>query len=129
MSKFKRQKTAPFLAIPKQVIRSDAFENLGGSALKLLIQLGEQFNGTNNGNLQASWTVLKEKGWGSKGTLQRSINELLEKGFIVKTRQGYLRPHRCSLYAITWRAIDHCSGIHEADPTKVASNDWKNFKG
>jgi len=128
MTKKKRQHMAPFLALPKHMIRSAAFEALSSSAIKLLIQLGEQFNGTNNGNLQASWTSLKDKGWSSKGTLNRATVELQDKGFLKKTRQGYLRPHRCSLFALTWRPIDHCDGIHDVNPTKVAENSWKEYK-
>lgn len=128
MSKHRRQHTAPFLALPKHLIRSAAFEALSSSAIKLLLQLGEQYNGSNNGNLQASWTSLKEKGWSSKGTINRATLELQDKGFVKKTRQGYLRPHRCSLFALTWKSIDHCNGIHDEPPTRVAENSWKNFK-
>ena len=89
------------------------------------MQMAEQYNGFNNGDLQASWNVMKCKGWKSNATLSRAKFELLEKGFIEQTREGYLRPRRCSLYAITWKAIDDCQGKLEVCATKIASSYWR----
>lgn len=100
-----RSKTARFFALPHYVINSPKFQALSGNAVKLLIQLGEQYNQRNNGDLQASQKVLMEKGWKSPATLQRALNELLESGFIIKTRQGKF-PKTCSLFALTFLAID-----------------------
>lgn len=100
-----RSKTAAFIALPKNLINSQNFQSLKGSSVKLLTQIMEQFNGKNNGNLQASFSVLKHKGWRSSETLDRALKELIGRGFLIKTRQGYF-PNVCSLYGVTWKIID-----------------------
>lgn len=100
-----RKNTGTFIALPKDIINSPKFRALSGNAVKLLIQLFEQFNGKNNGDLSASFNVLKEKGWASKSTLANCIKQLIEKGFIIKTRQGRY-PDITSLYAVTWLEVN-----------------------
>ncbi|WP_321277559.1 hypothetical protein [Thiomicrorhabdus indica] len=100
-----RSKSARFFALPHNLIASEKYQGLSGNAVKLLTQLGEQYNGNNNGDLQASQKVFMQKGWKSPSTLQKALNELLEAGFIVKTRQGCF-PSTCSLYAFTFQSID-----------------------
>ena len=90
--------------------------------MKLLIDVAKQYNGSNNGDLHAAWSILSGQGWHSKGTLSRAIKELIDKGFIELTRQG--GKNRCSLYAVTWRSIDECKGKLDVRETRVASNLW-----
>jgi len=124
----KRRETASFVAMPKAVINSRNYASLSGVAVKLLIQIAEQFNGHNNGDLQASWVIMRHKGWNSNATLNRAKKELVEKGFIEQTRQGWLRPPRCALYALSWKPIDDCQGKLDVRATKVASGCWKDGK-
>ncbi|MDX1346969.1 MAG: hypothetical protein R3189_01835 [Thiomicrorhabdus chilensis] len=100
-----RKKTASFVALPKYLINSPKYQGLRGNSVKLLTQIAEQYNGGNNGDLQASFSILKHKGWKSSETLDGAIKELLESGFLVKTRQGYF-PNICSLYGLTWQPLD-----------------------
>ena len=120
----KRRETGSFVAIPKAVINSSNYASLSGVAVKLLVQIAEQFNGFNNGDLQAAWVIMRYKGWKSNATLNRAKQELIEKGFIEQTRQGWLRPARCALYALTWKPIDDCRGKLDVRATKVASGYW-----
>lgn len=85
------------------------FIELKGNSLKALIDLGSQYNGFNNGDLCASMSVMKKRGWNSNQQLTKGIKELLARNLIVQTRQGgfNIGPN---LYAITWQPIDHCSG-------------------
>lgn len=121
-----RRETGRFLALPYTVLECEAYNQLGAWGLKLLIDIGFQYNGSNNGDLHAAWSILCKKGWNSKGTLNDSLKELQEKGFIQQTRQG--GKNRCSLYAITWKPIDDCKGKIEVSPTRVASNLFKQYK-
>ena len=118
-----RKGNASFLHIPHEVLNSDAYRSQDGWTAKLLVDLAGQFNGGNNGDLCAAWTIMREKGWRSKGTLHKSLNNLLEVGLIEQTRQG--GKNRCSLYAITWRAIDECKGKLDVRPTRSPSGLWK----
>lgn len=118
-----RKESGSFVAIPKQVLESSAYAALTAHEVKLLMDLTVQYNGSNNGDLCAAWSMMESKGWKSKGTLYRAISGLLERGFIVLTRQG--GKHKPSLYAITFRAIDECKGKLDVPPTVTALNSWK----
>ncbi len=100
-----RKKTASFVALPKHLINCPKFQGLNGNSIKLLTQIAEQYNGSNNGDLQAAFTILNGRGWKSSETLNRALKELLKFGFIVKTRQGYF-PKTCSLFGLTWLLIN-----------------------
>lgn len=110
---------APFLNIPHSVLSSDAYKALDGWGAKLLLDVAGQYKGHNNGDLCAAWSIMQAKGWRSKGTLHRALNALLKDGLIQQTRQG--GRNRCSLYAVTWRAIDECKGKLDVSATKAPS--------
>ncbi len=115
------------LGIPHYVLRSEEFGELDGWALKLLIEMAGAYNGFNNGDLSAAWSVLKERGWRSKGTLWDARGRLLEGGWIVVTRHG--NRNRCALYAVTWWPVDPCEGKGlEIPPAQTASNLWQKTK-
>ena len=118
-----RNKTPPFVMLRKDVITSEQYANLSYKAIKLLIDVLEQYNGNNNGDLCITMSVMKKKGWRSSGTLHSAKNELSEKGWIVLTRQG--GRHKCSLFAVTMHPIDDCGGKLEVRSTRTASNLWK----
>lgn len=81
------------------------FRTLSGNGIKLLLDIGSQYNGKNNGDLSAAWKVMQPKGWKSEATLNRAKVELLGAGFIAETRKGRL-PNLCTLYGITWQPLN-----------------------
>lgn len=105
---------------------SENYQSLNGNALRLLLDLARQYNGRNNGDLCASRSVLKKRGWNSNNSIHRALVELETRGWIIGTKVGGLGMG-CSLYAITWFPIDPCNGKIDISPTKVASNEWKNW--
>lgn len=117
-----RADSGGYFGIPHRVLHSVNYRALSAHAIKLLIDVGGQFRGNNNGDLSAAWRIMQPRGWKSRDTLCRALRELLSRGMIEKTRQGGL--NRCSLYAITWRAIDECQGKLEVRATKVPSGKW-----
>lgn len=119
-----RSEHGAFSALPKAVI-AKMQEKLTPVGYKLLIDLYEQYNGNNNGDLTPAWSVMNKKGWNSKDTLNNARKELINQGFIELTRQGTLRPHSCSLYAVTWINIDECNGKLDVKPTKTGSGLWR----
>lgn len=118
-----RKESGSFLAIPHAVLRSPNFISLSSHGVKLLIDLATEYNGTNNGDLCATWSMMKKRGWKSQDTLNRALKDLMSRGMIIKTRQGGM--NYASLYAITWRSIDECGGKLEVSPTAVAPGNWK----
>lgn len=119
-----RRASGSFIALPHHLLESTEYAELTPPEVKLLLDVFAQFNGRNNGDLTCAWSVMKRRGWRSKDTLTRALRGLLERRFITKTRQG--GKHRCSLYAVTWLAIDDCDGKLDVRPTRVASGAWKN---
>ena len=120
----KKRRTASFVALPKYLINSSKYQGLRGNSIKLLTQVAEQYNGSNNGDLQASFSVFEAKGWKSSDTFNRAKKELLENGFLVKTRQGHF-PKVCSLYGITWQVIDQSNKYDDLSLVGKVLGWWK----
>lgn len=109
--------------LPHDVTDSDAFKSLSAHAVKLLIDICQQYYGCNNGDFTVAWSYMRKRGWKSRDTLGRKLKELIDAGFIEQTRQG--GKHQCNLYAMTWEAIDECKGKLDVKETRVASRLWK----
>lgn len=118
-----RRESGTFSAIPHAVQDSSNWRQSSGTAIKLLCDLLRQFNGKNNGDLCASISVLRSRGWSSPETLLNALRELRHNGLILLTRQGGL--HGASLYALTWLPINDCGGKLECAPTKAPPGEWK----
>ena len=108
MGTYKHKKSANFAGIPRQIVEHSSFKSLGYSACTLLILLGYQYRGKNNGNLVITWSIMKD--WfGSNTTMYRARDSLYKAGFIVinayggRSVNGMKLPH---LYALTWATID-----------------------
>ena len=99
------------------------FAKLSGIAAKMLLELGRQYNGTNNGDLCATRKTLASRGWNSNDSMNRALRELEYYEFITKTRQG--GKNLCSLYALGWRGIDECGGKLDLRPSPVPLSGWK----
>lgn len=129
--KIKSRRSGPTFAIkPHHIFRADTKNNrpsptsvLSHKAAHLLDNLIAQYNGSNNGDLSAAPKITALYGWTSQGSVYSALVELLATGFIEQTRQG--GKNECSLYAVTWLAIDDCDGKLDVKPTKIPSNLWK----
>jgi hypothetical protein len=98
-----------YIAIPFAVLNGAAYLSLNAYARMLLLDMSAQYRGNNNGDLCAPWKLMHPRGWKSEATLNKAKRALLESGLIVETRKG-ARPNKCSLYALTWFALDDCGG-------------------
>lgn len=102
-----KRKKGRFLGIPHHIAASDAYCELGAQEVKLLMDLLFQYNGSNNGDLFPTYSLMKDRGWeGKKGSLYRAKDALLQNGFISVTRQGWKERGKPTLVAITWNGID-----------------------
>jgi len=117
-----RKESGGFFALPASVLASSNFIRLTAKGVKLLVDMGAQYKGSNNGDLCATWSMMEKRGWKSRSTLHEALNELLHYGFIIKTKQG--GQHAPSLYAITWKKIDECGGKLEIKPTTAPLALW-----
>lgn len=121
-----RATSGSFTALPHHLFRATGGKPppaavLSPRAHSLLIDIAQQLNGNNNGNLSAAPKVLAPYGrWTSRGTVDAALVELVALGFLEQTRQG--GKNRCSLYAVTWLGIDE--GPHDAGVNPVPSRLW-----
>ncbi|NBW13577.1 MAG: hypothetical protein EBR82_36785 [Caulobacteraceae bacterium] len=93
-----------FVMLPNTVLRSPGYRALSHTARSLLVDIAMQYKGGNNGALVACEKYLRPLGWKSKDVISRSVKELLEKGLLIKTRQGGLNSP--SLFALSFHNLD-----------------------
>ena len=114
-------KIGHFVSFPKTVINCQNFRKMARHtpAYLLLLQIAEQYNGGNNGDLSCAFSVMRNKGWVSAATLFRARDCLIHYGFITETRHG--GRNQCSLFALAWESIDSCDGKIDVRPTTYPS--------
>ena len=118
-----RQTTKSFVMFPHDVMEHERFRTLSPRASKLLLDIASQYRGNNNGDLCATFNQMKKRGWRSSDQLNKAKKELVEKGFLVVSRQGGL--NKPTLYAITWFPVHECGGKLDIKPTTTASRNWR----
>ena len=69
-------------------------------------------------------SAMKIRGWNSNDQLSKARKELLEKGWIVLTKQGGLGIGP-NLYAVTFQAVDDCGGKLHFPETTTPLGYWK----
>jgi len=110
--------------IPLAALRHDNLKRLSPYACKLLLDLGRQYSGFNNGYLCASWSLMRHQGWRSPTTLHRAMLELEHYRVIARTQQGGL--NKPNLHGFTWRKINEKPGRPiDCGPSLAPSNDWQ----
>ena len=124
MAKDKKSKSRPsFLGLPHAVLDCPAYIELPNAAKVLLVDIGRQFNGFNNGDLSCTLSLMQKRSWKSKSQLDKAKAVLLEKGFIALTREG--GRNRCNLYCLTWQKIDEHKGKLDRPATKAPLSYWR----
>lgn len=114
--------------IPLTLLRHPKWVWVSAHCNKLVLDLGRQYSGFNNGYLLACWEKMREQGWRSRETLALAIAEAEHYKLIERTRRGGRnRPNR---YALTWWPI-HNKDDDPLDcaPSLAPSNAWKEETG
>lgn len=93
-----------FVPMPHIVVRSEQWTRLSAHGCKLLMDLLAQYNGRNNGDLCATWSLMVKRGWRSRDTLRKAQAELETWGWVARTRQGGL--HAPNLFGVTFFGLD-----------------------
>jgi hypothetical protein len=102
------------LALPWVVLDSVGYRRASHTARSLLIDLGRQYTGFNNGKLVACQKYLEPMGWRSNSTISRALAELVDCRLLIETRKG-TRPNKASWYALSWLDLDQEAGL-DIDP-------------
>jgi hypothetical protein len=121
-----RKQSGQYFALPHAVMTSANYIRLSSHAVRLLNDLGLQYNGKNNGDLCATWSIMKQRGWKSASTLYKAVKELLGYGFIIVSRRG--GRHLATLYALTWNSVDECKGKLDINSTIAPLGYWRTIK-
>ena len=87
-SKTRRLTEHSFVLFQHRMLKDPAFRRLSGRACRALFFLASQYKGKNNGDLTIAWKIAREAGFRSNGNLRVAVQELIEAGFVVLTRQG-----------------------------------------
>lgn len=114
-----RADSGSYFAFPHAVLTCPEFRCLSGSATKVLLVLCNQLRKYNNGDLSAPFSLASKWGIGSKSTLAKALRELEEANLICRTRTSVFQnpAAKCTLFAVTWRAIDECKGKLDVEST------------
>lgn len=100
-----------FARLPVWVMESEAVRSLDYAHCWLLACFAAGFRGRNNGALAMTPTFAARYGFTSKDTLYTGRRELLARGLIIETRQGWrgVKNH-FALYALAWEDIHNREG-------------------
>ena len=118
-----KRESGGFVTLAHVVLRSHCYAMLSPYATKLLNDLLAQYRGDNNGDLCATWSIMRKRGWRSKSTLWKALCELKKGQWIEVARQG--GKNKCSLYALTFYAVDECNGKLEINSTHSPKSTWR----
>ena len=104
-SKVKRKGKEKFLMIEGYIIRSPAWRALSPHDKAAYLELKWRFDGLNNGRIGLGCRELAEALQSSKDTARRSLDSLVEKGFLAKAKaSGFNIKHRA---ATEWRLTEY----------------------
>ena len=114
-----RRKGEPqFIPIPHTMAQSDAWRSLSGGAVKVWIEIRSWYNGANNGQLSLSYGRAHKLLGMSRSTVKRAFDELIDKGFLIKRREGHWYGRLAAEYIVTDQSFD---GV-------PATRDWQKWK-
>ncbi len=118
-----RRESGTFSKLIHAYFQSPEFAELSPRAVKALIDLYCQYRGYNNGDLSAAISIMRARGWRSKDQLAKALKELVEKDWLVVTRQG--GRNLATLYAVTFMPINECGGKLDVKATVTPPHLWK----
>lgn len=113
-AKGRRNFNGGFSKLVHDYFQSEQYAKLSPRAVKLLVDLLCQYRGTNNGDLTSAWSVMRQCGWHSKDQLRKAQDELVARGWILRTRKGMRAQgvHSATLWALTFEGINLCPDSH-----------------
>jgi hypothetical protein len=125
-----------FAKLPNELLKSEAVRTLPHAAFKVLSILAvgacgpglDRKRQPGRNGVQALTDVhARRYGLNSRDTLYRSLQELIERGLIVRTREGWKSKNHFALYAVGWLPITHEDG-QPLDNIKRAPDHWRSWK-
>lgn len=80
-----------------------------------------------NGVQAVTGTYARRFGFNSKDTIYRGLKTLINRGLVLRTRDGWRSKTHFALYAVAWLPVTHRDG-HPLDTPEAASDSWRTWK-
>ncbi|MBD8065634.1 hypothetical protein IC608_09110 [Devosia sp. PTR5] len=91
MGRTRRQKSPPFVMLPRWVVRSPSWRELSPNARAVYFELRDRFNGSNNGMIGLGVREAADAINVGRNVANRAIKELHDAGFIEPATKGAFR--------------------------------------
>lgn len=88
----------PFVMLDRETLNSLKWKELSSSEMIIYIYIKKNYNGANNGEISFKYSELKSIF--APATISKSLKNLIDKGWIEKTRHGGMFRYYC-LYKLT----------------------------
>ena len=98
-----RRQLSPFVALERYLLNSPAWRSLSPPARCTFIELGNLYDGSNNGRIALSARTLAERLPISRATATRALNDLADRGFIEPVRIGGFNIKSGARRSTEWR--------------------------
>lgn len=118
----KKRGEGQYAPLPYALLKSDAWRDLSGAALKVFLELHTRFNGSNNGALRLSYAEAAEALGMGKATVQRAFHDLQDKGLLVLVRQGNWYHRQAHEWRMTTKPVQAAKG------KEPPSHDWRKYR-
>ncbi len=102
-----------YAIIDYSFLKSDAFRQLSGPAVKIFLEFRSRYNGSNNGRITLSWDEITHLLAMGKSTVKRALNELQNKGFIRLIVKGRWFGRKASEWELTMLPRNGHAPTHE----------------
>jgi hypothetical protein len=113
-----KRKLSSFIAIERYIFECPAFRSLSLVARCAFIEVGNLYDGTNNGRIALSARTLADRLPVSRATATRGLNELVDKGFIEPVRAGGFNIKSGVKRATEWRLTNYRCDVTGERPLK-----------
>jgi predicted transcriptional regulator len=117
----KRKGEGQYAPLSYAMLKSDAWRDLSGAAVRVFLELHCRFNGSNNGLLTLSYAEAAEVLGMGKATVQRAFADLIAKGFVVLEMEGNWYHRQAHEWRLTIKPTQRTKG--RENPT----NDWVKY--
>ncbi|MEQ9695937.1 helix-turn-helix domain-containing protein [Shimia sp. SDUM112013] len=104
------------------LLKSDAWRDLSGAAVKIYLELHTRYNGSNNGALRLSYAEAAEILHMGKATVQRAFHDLRDKGLVVLEKEGNWYHRQAHEWRITTK------GVQTARGKEPPTHDWRQYR-
>ena len=108
-----------YVPVPYAMLKSDAWRDLSGNALKVWFEIHVRYHGGNNGRLTLSYAEAVDALGIGKASVKRAFDELVSHGFLVR---GSWYGRRANEWRLTTKPVQ---GLRSQG---AASNEWRDWR-